>query len=54
VVLVDMHKAFTSSPNPKSLFIDYVHHSREGQTLLAQEFFKAITTRQPATTAAIR
>lgn len=48
VVVVDMHKAFTSSANPKALFIDYVHHSREGQNLLAQEFFKAITQRQAA------
>ena len=53
VVLADLHKAFTAAPNPRSLFLDYVHHSREGQNLLAQEFFKAITQRQP-TTASIR
>jgi lysophospholipase L1-like esterase len=54
VVLVDLHKAFLAAPNPKSLFIDYVHHSREGQNLVAQEFFKAITTRAPAAATNIR
>ena len=48
VVLVDLHKAFMAAPNFKGLFIDYVHHSRDGQNLIAQEFFKAITQRQPA------
>ena len=48
VVLVDLHKAFSSSANMRSLFNDYVHPSSQGITLMAQEFFKAITTRQPA------
>jgi lysophospholipase L1-like esterase len=48
VVLVDMHKAFTAAPSVRSLFTDYVHPSSQGITLMAQEFFKAITQRQPA------
>jgi hypothetical protein len=35
------------APNMRSLFTDYVHPSSQGITLLAQEFFKAITQRQP-------
>ena len=47
VVLVDLHKAFMAAPSLKALFVDYVHHSSQGQLLLAQEFYKAITQRQP-------
>lgn len=48
VVLVDLHKAFTAAPSLRALFIDYVHPNNQGQNVMAQEFFKAITQRQPA------
>jgi lysophospholipase L1-like esterase len=51
VVLVDLHKAFLAAPDPKALFLDHVHPSRQGQTVMAQEFFKAITQRQAVTAA---
>ena len=48
VVLVDLHKAFAAAPNPKALYTDYVHPRGQGQDVMAQEFFKGITQRQPA------
>jgi lysophospholipase L1-like esterase len=48
-VLVDLHKAFSASPNKSALFTDYVHMTNQGVSLMAQEYFRAITQRQPGT-----
>jgi lysophospholipase L1-like esterase len=50
VVLVDIYKALIATPDIKSIYDDYVHPNRQGQRLMAQEFFKALTQRQPVTT----
>jgi len=48
VVVADIHKAMSSAPSPRALYIDYVHPNSQGISVIAQEFFKAITQRQPA------
>jgi lysophospholipase L1-like esterase len=49
VAIVDVQKAILAQPSLKALFDDYVHLNRAGQSIVAQEFFKAITKRQAQT-----
>jgi lysophospholipase L1-like esterase len=53
VVLVDLHKVMSAAPNRASLYDDYVHPNRQGQNLIAQEFFKSLTQRQAAGAASL-
>jgi lysophospholipase L1-like esterase len=48
VALVDIQKMFLSQPSLRALYDDHIHPNKQGQSLMAQEFFKAITQRQAA------
>jgi lysophospholipase L1-like esterase len=52
VVLVDIQKMFLAQPSLRTLYDDHIHPNKQGQSLIAQEFFKAITQRQAAAASA--
>lgn len=48
-VVADLHRAFlTAVPDYHVLFVDHVHPNDQGYAIMADEWFAAITTRQPA------